>query len=230
MTRIRLAGIAVFAALASFHSSAHDVITTQITFSREISRLMYGRCVSCHREGGSAFSLVKYEEARPWAKAIKEEVLERRMPPCGAVKGFGQFRDDRGLTQEQLELIAEWVEGGAPEGDSKYLPGVPHLEEAVPVLPKAGIPVADGFTLKSPVSLAGIGVKDVAEGASFMVVAERPDGAVEPLLWLYGYNPKFAHPFWYSAPVKLPAGARISVAPAWMGGVVLLTKRRLNQN
>ena len=96
MTRVRLAGIAVFAALASFHSSAHDVITTQITFSREISRLMYSRCVSCHREGGSAFSLVKYEEARPWAKAIKEEVLERRMPPWGAVKGFGEFRDDRG--------------------------------------------------------------------------------------------------------------------------------------
>ena len=191
---------------------------------------MYSRCVSCHREGGSAFSLVKYEEARPWAKAIKEEVLERRMPPWGAVKGFGEFRDDRGLTQEQLELIAEWVEGGAPEGDSKYLPEVPHADATAAALPRGGMPVADGFTLNSPVSLAGIGVKDVAEGASFMVIAERPDGAVEPLFWLYGYNPKFAHPFWYNAAVKLPAGARISIAPPWMGGVVLLTKRPLNQN
>jgi hypothetical protein len=95
--------------LLALFSSAHDVITTPITYSREISRLIYSRCASCHREGGSAFSLLTYPEARPWAKAIKEEVLERRMPPWGAVKGFGQFRDDRGLTQEQIGLIAYWV-------------------------------------------------------------------------------------------------------------------------
>ena len=74
--------------------SAHDVISTKLTWSREVSRIIYKRCASCHHEGGSAFSLMTYEEARPWAKAIKEEVLERRMPPFGAVKGFGDFRDD----------------------------------------------------------------------------------------------------------------------------------------
>ena len=68
-----------------------------------------------------------YAEARPWAAAIKEEVLERRMPPWGAVKGFGEFKDDQGLTQEQIELIADWVEGGAPEGDPKLLPKVPEF-------------------------------------------------------------------------------------------------------
>ena len=106
---------------------AHDIITTKITFSKEISRLIYKRCATCHHDGGAAFSLVKYEEARPWAKAIKEEVLERRMPPWEAVKGFGEFRDDRGLTQEELETISSWVEGGAPEGEPKYLPPLPKL-------------------------------------------------------------------------------------------------------
>src|SRR5215471_15755771 len=106
-------------------TSGHDVITTQITFTREISRLVYARCANCHRPGGTAFSLMTYAEARPWAAAIKEEVLERRMPPWGAVKGFGQFKNDQGLTQEQIELIAEWVEGGAPEGDDKLLPKAP---------------------------------------------------------------------------------------------------------
>ena len=57
--------------------------------------------------------------------AIKEEVLERRMPPWGAVKGFGQFQDDQGLTQEQIGLIADWVEGGAPEGDPALPPKAP---------------------------------------------------------------------------------------------------------
>ena len=68
-----------------------------------------------------------YEEARPWAKAIKEEVLARRMPPWNAVKGFGDFKNDRGLTQEQIEMLADWVEGGAPEGDPAYLPKAPRV-------------------------------------------------------------------------------------------------------
>ena len=93
----------------------HDIITTPLTWDREISRIVYARCASCHRQDGSAFPLLTYEQARPWAKSIEEETLERRMPPWGAVKGFGDFRNDQGLTQEQLELISNWVDGGAPE-------------------------------------------------------------------------------------------------------------------
>src|SRR5882724_591008 len=108
-------------------AGAHDVITTSITFTKEISRLLYKRCATCHGDNAS-IPLTTYEQARPWAKAIKEEVLERRMPPWQAVKGFGEFRDDRGLTQEELETISSWVEGGAPEGDPKYLPSLPKLK------------------------------------------------------------------------------------------------------
>src|SRR4051812_11822963 len=73
-------------------SYAHEPITTKLTWTQEISRIFYKRCVSCHREGGaSPMSLATYDEARPWAKAIKEEVLERRMPPWGAVRGIGEF-------------------------------------------------------------------------------------------------------------------------------------------
>ena len=101
--------------------SAHDVFSTKITWSREISRLVDKRCISCHREGGSSFALTTFEEARPWAKAIKEEVLERRMPPFAAVKGFGDIRDDQALTQDEIHLISDWVEGGSPEGDPALL-------------------------------------------------------------------------------------------------------------
>src|ERR1700754_2318272 len=86
---------------------AHDPITTKLTWTREISRIFYARCASCHRSGGKAFSLLTYKEARPWAVAIAEEVMERRMPPWGAVKGFGEFRNDQSLTQEQIGLIAQ---------------------------------------------------------------------------------------------------------------------------
>jgi hypothetical protein len=208
----------------SVHSSAHDVITTPITFSREISRLVYNRCAACHRPGGSAFSLLTYLEARPWAKAIKDEVLERRMPPWGAVKGFGEFRDDQGLTEEQLELVADWVEGGAPEGDPKYLPKVPDAQPAKAADPSAGIPVDGELTLKSAVTVAGVRVKGAAEGSSFMAVALLADGGTEPLLWIYDYKPRFDHSYWYSVPLQLPAGARIEIEPRGVGGIALLTR------
>src|SRR4051812_30441087 len=63
----------------------HDPITTNLTWSKEISRVLYEHCASCHRDGGRAFSLMTYEAARPWAKAIRDEVLNRRMPPWDAV-------------------------------------------------------------------------------------------------------------------------------------------------
>src|SRR5438105_11797568 len=98
-------GICLGVFLSGIKSPAHDVITTKITFDREIARIVYARCASCHRPGGTAFSLMTYDDARPWAKAIQEEVLERRMPPWGAVKGFGDFRNDQALTPEQIEVI-----------------------------------------------------------------------------------------------------------------------------
>jgi len=87
--------------LSLFVSAAfgHDVITTKVTFDREIIRLFNAHCISCHQTGGQAFSLATYAEARPWAKAIGEEVLRRRMPPWGSVKGFGDFRNDQAFAK-----------------------------------------------------------------------------------------------------------------------------------
>ena len=74
---------------------AHDPNGAPITWNREISRIVYERCASCHREGGTSFSLMTYQEAQPQAPAIKDAVLSRRMPPWGAVKGFGASRTIR---------------------------------------------------------------------------------------------------------------------------------------
>jgi hypothetical protein len=219
----RLVGIFVCGMVAAV-TSGHDVITTPITFSREISRLIYNRCAHCHRSGGAAFSLMTYAEARPWAAAIKEEVLQRRMPPWGAVKGFGEFKDDQGLTQEQIELIADWVEGGAPEGDPALLPKTLEFagERAARLQP--GIPVDGALTLKTAITLAGIQPQKVLDGGSAMVTATRPDGSVEPLLWLYNYNPAFAHVYWYKAGLRLEAATRIEVTPPGAAMVELVTK------
>jgi hypothetical protein len=209
-------------------AQAHDVITTKITWSKEISRLVYKRCATCHREGGSAFSLMKYDEARPWAKAIKEEVLERRMPPWEAVKGFAEFRDDRGLTQEELETISAWVEGGSPEGEPKYMPRVPKFDAwQDPAAPKGSseVMVGDGAKLAASSKVLAIRAKNLKPGASVQIVALRPDSTIEPLLWIYQYKPEYHRTYYYAAPLALPAGTRIEMSPNGPGMVGLFVKQ-----
>ena len=203
----------------------HDVITTKITFDREIVRIVYARCASCHRAGGSAFSLTSYSEARPWAKAIQEEVLERRMPPWGAVKGFGDFRDDQALTPEQIELIGDWVEGGSPEGEPKDLPELPKwIAPAPPLHASAKLLVSGEYKLRQLIALVGIRPLKIDPGATFQLTAEPPDGSIQPLLWLQPYKPAFGHPFWLRAPLVLPAGTVIRGLPP--GAVVELLSPR----
>lgn len=192
----------------------HDIITTQLTWDREISRIVYARCAACHRQGGTAFSLTSYQEARPWAKAIEEETLERRMPPWGAVKGFGDFRNDQGLTQEQLELISNWVDGGAPEGDPKDSPPAPKLRAPSPLAHPAGeIVVGPEFKLQRPFTLDGLWPNAVPDGAPAKITAEFPDGSIQPLLWLEGYKAQYGHPFLLRTPLGLPAGTVIHGVP-----------------
>ncbi len=210
-------------------SQGHDIITTKITFSKEISRIVYKRCATCHRDGGSAFSLMTYADARPWAKAIKEEVLERRMPPWEAVKGFGEFRDDRGLTAEEIETIAAWVEGGAPEGEPKYLPPLPRLADwQDPAAPggSSEVVLADGAKLAASSQVLAIRAKALKPGTTVQIVAIRPDSTVEPLIWIYRYNPVFQRTYYYVAPLRLPAGTRIEMNPPAAGTVGLFVKHR----
>ena len=92
-------------------------------FNKEIVRIFQRHCLACHDSGTiTNISLATYAQARPWAKAFKEEVLEKRMPPYQAVKGFGRFHDDYSLTQREIDQIVSWVEGGVPKGDDKDLP------------------------------------------------------------------------------------------------------------
>ena len=168
-------------------------------------------------------SLLHYEQARPWAKAIKEEVLERRMPPWGAVKGFGDFKDDQGLTQEELHLIADWVEGGAPKGDDRYLPDPPGPPYPPPAPPQGGPVVSKSLRLTQPLRLEAVAPLHLPQGRSLRAVAVLPDGGVIPLLWLHNYQPRFRRVYEYRQPIPLPAGARLHVIPPAAGTLQFYT-------
>jgi mono/diheme cytochrome c family protein len=226
---LRLAATSALLSALALSLQAHDVSKNPVTWNREMSRLVYDRCGSCHRDGGSSFSLLTYRDAQPRAISIRDAVLSRRMPPWGAVKGFGDFRNDQALTQEQIELVAGWVVGGMAKGNNpNALPALPKFEAPAGFLePINRIAVRGTLTLTQAVSLDGVLPETIPVGTSMQITAVLPTGSVQPLVWLYEYRERYRHPFLFRKPLMLPAGtvirgvqppARIFLLPANSGG------------
>ena len=224
--RYRMAGQAVVVLLfLGIPGLSHDVITTKLTWNREISRVIYKRCASCHRDGGSAISLMTYDEARPWAKAIRDQVVARTMPPWGAVKGVGAFQNDPSLAEIEIQMFVAWVEGGAPKGDDDSIaPNLPPVQPAAarrpvvhnpvahnPVAHNKVQPVAGDFRLDRAMALQGIQPEDLDGGESMLVDAWLPDGQIEHLIWLRGYRKPWTREYLFRSTVKLPAGTIVHV-------------------
>ena len=101
----------------------------KVTFSKDVARLLNARCVECHHAGEPApMQFTSFQEVRPYAKAIKDAVISRRMPPWLADPHYGQFANDRRLSDREIDTIVSWVAAGAPEGDPKDLPAQPIYE------------------------------------------------------------------------------------------------------
>ena len=95
----------------------------EVTYSNQIARIIQNRCVECHREGEIApFALTEYGEVAGWAEMIQEVVHENRMPPWHADPAIGHFQNDRHMSNDEKDLIDQWVAAGAPEGDPSNLP------------------------------------------------------------------------------------------------------------
>jgi hypothetical protein len=93
------------------------------TFYKDVLPVLQNRCQECHRPGEiGPFSLMTYQDARPWAKAIKTSVLAKKMPPWHADKAHGKFVNDRSLSQSEIDTLAAWADGGAKEGNKADAP------------------------------------------------------------------------------------------------------------
>jgi hypothetical protein len=154
-------------------------------------------------------AFLTYDETRPWAKAIQEEVSERRMPPWDAVKGFGEFKHEASLTPEEVKLFNDWVEGGAPKGDDKYLPPSPKAPVAAPAWRGASLPAADGTVLTRGIVLGAVRVTSLAPKGTLQATAELPGGAIEPVLWIRQFTPAHNRTYELATPLALPRGTRI---------------------
>src|ERR1700676_3767074 len=118
----------------------------QVTFTKDVAPILQERCQVCHRAGTFApMSLVTYEQARPWAKSIKQKVLAREMPPWFIDKNIGvqHFSNDVSLTEQEMATIAKWVDGGAPQGNPPDIP------------PPRQFPKGEGWKLRTPALTGG---------------------------------------------------------------------------
>lgn len=94
-----------------------------VTFSRDVAPIIQKNCQVCHRPGEAApFSMLTYEETRAWAPAIKDAVVQRKMPPWFADPRYGKFSNERSLSQRDIDTLSAWADAGAPEGDEKDMP------------------------------------------------------------------------------------------------------------
>jgi hypothetical protein len=117
------------------------------TFAKAVAPILYKNCTTCHRPGEIApMSLLTYDDARPYARAIGEEIAEGHMPPWHADAPAGTFENERRLTEAEKKTIFDWIAGGAPKGDAKDLPAPPVYAEGWTIgRPDVVFEMAQGF-------------------------------------------------------------------------------------
>jgi mono/diheme cytochrome c family protein len=127
--RVKQLSVAAGLIIGFAAGTAHAQQAT-VTFSKDVSPIFYNHCVECHRPTMFApMSLLTYNDARPWARSIKQKVLSREMPPWGADPAVGHFKNDSRLSQKDIDTIVAWVDGNAPKGNDKDLPATPHFTD-----------------------------------------------------------------------------------------------------
>ncbi|MEQ1908249.1 MAG: cytochrome c, partial [Vicinamibacterales bacterium] len=120
----------VFVVVASAVGLPQSAFAAAPTFSKEVAPVLFAKCAECHRPGAIApMSLLTYDDARPWARAMKQKVVSREMPPWGADPHIGTFANDPSLSDAQIATIVAWAEAGAPEGNRAEMPVPPAFVE-----------------------------------------------------------------------------------------------------
>jgi mono/diheme cytochrome c family protein len=119
----------------------------QVTYGRDVAPILYKNCVVCHRPNDIApMSLMTYKDTRPWARSIREAVVQRKMPPWHADPKVGDFLNDPRLSDSEIATIDAWVRIGTPEGDAKDLPPPPVFAQGWHIKPDMVLPIPE-FTV-----------------------------------------------------------------------------------
>src|SRR5258708_20297944 len=154
---ISFAGILAATLFFATQSRSQEPGNPTPTFTKDIAPILQKHCQTCHRPGEAApFSMLTYEETRPWAPMIKMAVTKKIMPPWFADPQYGHFANERSLSADEIRTLAAWVNGGAQKGAAENMP--PPTKSFVEGW---GIPAPDiVFQLPKPFSVPPAGVID----------------------------------------------------------------------
>jgi len=189
------------------------------TFNKDVAAIVFNNCVTCHRPNQIApMALMSYKEVRPWARAIKDKVARGEMPPWRADGRFGTFRNDRRLTPEQIKTIADWVDAGAPEGETPLTAELPVFKDGwthpTGRPPDFVIEMADAFSVPAE-----------GELPNFTIYQDLPpelkqqEHFLEAIQILPGVIPAVHHASFGVA--ALPPGQKVGTGEAWPGGPII---------
>lgn len=107
-----------------------QILNAQINFSEHIAPIIYENCTTCHRQGEIApFALESYEDVAAYSSMIKYVTSIRYMPPWKPDREFKEFLGERYLTNDEIQMLADWADDGAPQGDPNLAPPVPNFPD-----------------------------------------------------------------------------------------------------
>jgi len=221
--------------------AADDPVSSNVRFNREIIRILQRRCLSCHSPGGLSMPLSNYRDVRDWSRAIREEVVEQRMPPSTAAPGYGQFENALGLTFRETTTLLAWLDGGMPRGDEKDLPAPIDMtsitrsdpaadlhfdlpEQSIPALEELMIrrvTIASGLTRDRLVSRVVLrpGSRALMRGAVIYEGADERSWIGAWLPWQHTMAAPSGHAF------RLPKSATLTLVLYYRGGDDAATDR-----
>ncbi len=218
--------------LATVTLRADDPVSSSVRYTGEIVRILDRKCAPCHGADGLAMPLTTYREVREWGRAIREEIVEQRMPPWSAARGHARLQNELALTARETATILSWLDGGMPRGDDRDLPRAPEAARDDPPdlhlpLPAQHVPALEEHVVRRVVvdtKLTGLrrvariavapGNRRVLRGALVFIDGEGQDaqwiGAWAP--WQPRLQPPASHAF------RLAQGARLAVELHYRGG------------
>src|SRR4029079_11464610 len=124
---VLVAAMAAIVLGALISAAAQDPTATAVpTYTKDVAPILFKNCTTCHRPGEIApMSLLTYDDVRPHAHDIKDEIGLGHMPPWHADAPAGTFENERRLTDAEKKVIFDWVDGGGPKGNHADMPPQP---------------------------------------------------------------------------------------------------------
>jgi len=161
------------------------------TFAHDVAPIIYQHCASCHHSnqpgalcGTDAFALLNYQDVKQRASEIARVTRHRVMPPWLPEPGYGDFVDDYRLSDEQIQILSEWVREGAPEGRASEIPSAPQF--------------TDGWKLGKPDLI-------LEAARPLSVPASGPD-----VFWNFIFSPSLKTPHYVRA-IEVRPGSNLSL-------------------